>query len=68
MKTSLPIQLISPALPACIDSAGDSLGLWVSDAPVGDVRRVAVRRRTMRIPNGWAAAAIRAYRDNAELA
>lgn len=68
MKSSLPLRSIPPALPAFVDSGCDSIGLYVSDAPVGAVQRVAVRRRAIPIPNGRLAAAIRAYRDNAALA
>lgn len=67
MMKSLPTCSIPPLLPACLDSECDSLGLYISDAPVGVVQRVSVRRRAIRIPDGRLAAAIRLYRENADL-
>lgn len=66
MKTSFPICSISPALPVCPESGCDSIGLYVSEAPVRAVRRVFVRRRAIRL-DARRMAAIRAYRENADL-
>jgi hypothetical protein len=66
MKTSLPLRKNPLLLPTGAEPVREDLGQYISESPVGVVRRVQVRRRAIQL-DARRIAAIRAYRENAEL-